>query len=323
MSADTAAAAAAPLGLCVVGPGGIAHEHARAIAALGGCTNAWVVGADQAEADAFATRWGFSRAGTTLDEALADPAIDVVLIASPNHLHAAQAARALEAAKHVVVEVPLALSAAEVTGLLALAQRQQRRLFVCATWRSYSGVAKLRQLLSGACSPVQLVGLSATPRRHNQHWRGGTRSWVDNIVWHHGWHLLDSMHWVTGQPEISEVHAVAGPPHPRFGMTMDVAVTMRSNSALLYSLALTYNSNEDFGEIRTATNDEYYVLRETELRTRDDRLVAAGGDWSDLRAQDGAIIDAIRSGASCDYDAASFIQTAALLAAVEAQSGAQ
>lgn len=59
---------------------------------------------------------------------IADPAIDLVVIATPSASHAALATRALEAGKHVVVEKPFALDLAETRALIALAHERTRVL---------------------------------------------------------------------------------------------------------------------------------------------------------------------------------------------------
>ena len=51
--------------------------------------------------------------------ALLDSGVEVVDIVAPNHLHAAMVLAALEAGCHVVVEKPLATSAADLDGILA------------------------------------------------------------------------------------------------------------------------------------------------------------------------------------------------------------
>src|SRR6188768_1079257 len=58
-----------------------------------------------------------------LATALADPAIELVVIATPNDIHASMAHEALEAGKHVVVDKPFALSVAEGESVLAHAER--------------------------------------------------------------------------------------------------------------------------------------------------------------------------------------------------------
>jgi predicted dehydrogenase len=61
------------------------------------------------------------------EEALADPAVDLIVVATPSHTHAALAIAALEAGKHAVVEKPMAQNLAEMDALLA-AERTGRVL---------------------------------------------------------------------------------------------------------------------------------------------------------------------------------------------------
>jgi predicted dehydrogenase len=64
------------------------------------------------------------------EDLFADPAIDLVVIATPNATHAPLAEAALRAGKHVVVDKPFALTLAEAEALVALARVQDRRLMV-------------------------------------------------------------------------------------------------------------------------------------------------------------------------------------------------
>ena len=65
------------------------------------------------------------------EQALLDePAIDLIVIATPNHLHTAQAMAALRAGKHVVVDKPLSVTSAEASALADFASRRNRMLAV-------------------------------------------------------------------------------------------------------------------------------------------------------------------------------------------------
>src|SRR4051794_21227456 len=64
----------------------------------------------------------------TLADLVADPAIDLVVIATPHDTHAALAVAALEAGKHVVVDKPLAITLAEADWMVEAARRADRML---------------------------------------------------------------------------------------------------------------------------------------------------------------------------------------------------
>ena len=74
---------------------------------------------DQQRADAFAEKHGADAAHSDLDSLLADPRIDAVFVASPNHLHAPQTIRAAAAGKHVLAEKPMANSASDAAAMVS------------------------------------------------------------------------------------------------------------------------------------------------------------------------------------------------------------
>lgn len=82
------------------------------------------------------------------DVALADPQLDVVVIASPNDTHAPLARAALEAGKHVVVDKPFALDLVEARELAAIAERAGRVLSVFQNRRWDADFLGIRQLIT-------------------------------------------------------------------------------------------------------------------------------------------------------------------------------
>lgn len=115
---------APPVRWGVLGAGWIAE---RFVAALQRHTRQQVVAVGSRSLDAataFAHRFGVDRAHDGYASLVADPDVDVVYVATPHHLHAAHAALALLAGKHVLVEKPLALNAGEAQALADLAGRQ-------------------------------------------------------------------------------------------------------------------------------------------------------------------------------------------------------
>src|SRR5262249_49014560 len=71
-----------------------------------------------------------ARITTSFDEVLAAPDVDIVSIATPNHLHADEAVAAAEAGKHILLEKPTGLDVAELAQIDAAVRRAGVRTIV-------------------------------------------------------------------------------------------------------------------------------------------------------------------------------------------------
>jgi predicted dehydrogenase len=120
----------------VVGVGFIGVAHVEALRRLG-VDVVGVVGSTPERATAKAESANLPRVYESVEALVADPGIDVVHIASPNHVHAEQARIALEAGKHVVCEKPLTLGSDQATELVALAVGAGLVNAVCFNIRFY------------------------------------------------------------------------------------------------------------------------------------------------------------------------------------------
>lgn len=112
----------------------------------------------------------------TLDEVLADPGIDAVVIATPAATHAQIAVRSLEAGKHVFVEKPLALTLEAAEDVRRAAQRAGRIVMVGHLLRYHPAFLKLQDLVAeGALGRVLHVdsmrlNLGRIRREENSLW---------------------------------------------------------------------------------------------------------------------------------------------------------
>src|SRR5205085_3997025 len=88
----------------------------------------WLVDLDPQSRERFATRYPNAKVTDDLEEVLADESVDAVVVATPVPTHYALAKRALERGKHVMVEKPPAMRAAEMDELVALAADNDRVL---------------------------------------------------------------------------------------------------------------------------------------------------------------------------------------------------
>jgi predicted dehydrogenase/threonine dehydrogenase-like Zn-dependent dehydrogenase len=72
-------------------------------------------------------KFGFSHATTSNGAIWEDPAVDLVMITTQHHLHAAQVVETINAGKHVFVEKPLALNRTELDGILVALLEQSAK----------------------------------------------------------------------------------------------------------------------------------------------------------------------------------------------------
>ena len=203
----------------IVGTGGIAAVHARALHALGH-TVAAVVSRTQAGADAFARAHApaCAVATTRLEAALAS-GVDAVHICTPPALHGDAIRACLEAGRHVVSEKPLCLDAAEARELAALFEARGLVAALCLNVRYYpANRAAAERLRAGALGRPLLIhgeylqAFHAPP--HDDGWRfdpalGGPLRAITEI----GTHWIDlATHW-TGLP-VEAVCAATGNFYP-------------------------------------------------------------------------------------------------------------
>lgn len=136
----------------------------------------------------------------TFDEVIADPAVDLVVLATPNDLHAPLAIRAMEAGKHVVTDKPMCVTLAEADQMIATAARTGRLLSIFQNRRWDGDFLTVRRLIQeGRLGNVRWAELAWQRWGAPCGWRGeGTKG--GGRLYDLGAHLLDQLLLLFPQP---------------------------------------------------------------------------------------------------------------------------
>ena len=151
-----------------------------------------------------AQRYPAVRSCDTLDELLADPAIDLVVVNTPTATHFDYAREALEHGKHVLVEKAFTTTAAEAEELANLARETGRKLAVFQNRRWDSDFLSVREIVEqGVLGDIVEANLSfarfnpaLSPKAHKEEPGPGA-----GIVKDLGPHVIDQALVLFGMPE--------------------------------------------------------------------------------------------------------------------------
>ena len=208
------------LNIGIIGPGKVADTFlAPALNQLNEAQLWSVVGRDAATTGDFARRHGAAASQaphTDLAEALRDPELHAVILATPDHLHATHAIAAAQAGKHLLVEKPLATSVEDGRAIVDAAKANGVVLAVGYHLRWHAGHRLLAEMLrAGALGKLLHSRVQWTYRTAgSENWRASGRSsrwWALSAF---GTHCLDLIRWfmVPVCGEIVEINALRGSP---------------------------------------------------------------------------------------------------------------
>lgn len=230
------------------------------------------------------TRWVADRA-----QALADPDIDAVVIATPNDTHAALAREALAAGKHVLVDKPFAVSAAQARDVLAAASHAGRVASVFQNRRWDADFLTVRRLVEAG-----ELGRIAEFHSHFDRFRPQVRArWREDDapgagLWFDlGPHLLDQALQLFGTPLALQADIAAQRQHARGDDWFHVVLHYPRTRAVLHAGSLVADAR-----LRFAVHGERGSFLKQGLDTQEDALRAGHRpgepDWG-LDPQDGRL----------------------------------
>ena len=209
------------VGLAGFGLGGRVF-HAPLISSVEGLELAAVV---ERTSNRAAERYPGIKTFRTLDDLLADPTLDLIVISTPSGAHFEQALQVLEAGKNLVVDKPMCVASAEIAELIKLAARKKVLLTAFHERRWDSEYLTTQKLLREG-SLGRLVHFESTLDR----WRPASRvPWKDDpalgggVLLDLGTHLVDQALALFGKPEAISAEVL----RERDGTGADDAFTLR------------------------------------------------------------------------------------------------
>ena len=148
----------------VIGAGWWAtFAHIPAVRSHAGAELVAVQSRDRAKAEKIARDFGAKHACTTVEELLALPELDAVIVASTPNVHFAQARAALESGRHVLIEKPMTFTASEARVLVSLAAQKNLQLVISCPWHFTRHGIEARQLIqAGALGEIKMISVLMT-----------------------------------------------------------------------------------------------------------------------------------------------------------------
>jgi 2-hydroxy-4-carboxymuconate semialdehyde hemiacetal dehydrogenase len=249
------------MNICMVGYGMMGVWHSDALRSEPGAVLHTVVGRREDAAAEFAARYGYRRSTTSLAAALADPEVDAVILASPSEQHEAQAIACLEAGKHLLLEIPIAMSLAGAERVVEAARRSGVSFGLCHPMRFRRERGALRARIAAGEERIRHVsGRFFIKRLVNIGATGYRRSWIDNILWHHFCHFVDLGMWLFDGAPVRRVQGHLGALHEATGIPMESTVLVETEDDRTLLVHGSYHATYRLYDKLIVTDRETYLF---------------------------------------------------------------
>ncbi len=195
-----------PLRVAIIGPGKVAHLHAKAALQTPDTTLVAVYGRTYQKAEDFANQYGI-RAYSDIHDMVDRENVDLCIVCTPHPAHREPTVAALDAGSHVLVEKPLAASVEDCDAMIEAARRSGRYLGVVSQRRFYAPSQRIRRAIDTGLigkpvlGTIQMLGWRDEPYYQSDPWRG---TWVGEgggVLVNQSPHQLDLLLWYMGEVE--------------------------------------------------------------------------------------------------------------------------
>lgn len=207
-----------PLRIALIGPGKVAHLHAKAVLQTPDTQLCAVYGRTYQKAEDFGSQYGI-RAYSDIYDMVDRENIDLCLVTTPHPAHREPTVAALNAGSHVLVEKPLASSLEDCDAMIEAAQRNGRYLGTISQRRFYAPSMRIRQAIDAGkigkpvLGMIQMLGWRGEAYYQSDPWRGSWAGEGGGVLVNQSPHQLDLLLWYMG--EVESVYGVwANVNHP-------------------------------------------------------------------------------------------------------------
>lgn len=216
----------APIRIGLIGCGGIAQSHLRALAQLPQFKLAATCDVDLTRAEAAATEHGAEAAFDDYHKLLAAD-LEVVSVCLPHHLHREAAVAASQAGKHVLCEKPMATMLADADAMIAAAEQAGKVLMIGQVLRFRPANLKARELIaSGAIGEVKQVirrRYGFMKEYERAPWSAHPEQAGGWVLYGFGSHEADQILFLTGSGA-TEVYARGEINNPHWGDSDEISI---------------------------------------------------------------------------------------------------
>ena len=246
--------------------GAFGVKHLEALSQIDSVEISAVMATSMEKANTVGDKFSAPKRFDNYDAMLADPDLDAIILATPTQMHAEQGIKAMEAGKHVLIEIPMADSLADSEKLVAIQEKTGMTAMAGHVRRFNPSHQYVHNMITSGDLNIQQMDVQTYFfRRTNMNAKGEPRSWTDHLLWHHACHTIDLFLYQTGE-DITEVHAVQGPKHPDLGIAMDMSIIMKTPTGKLCTLSLSFNNDGPLGTFfRYICDNGTYIARYDDL----------------------------------------------------------
>jgi len=254
--------------VALAGAGAFGIKHLDGIKNIDGVEVVSLISRDLEKTKEVAAKYGIGHVTTELEESLALPEVDAVILCTPTQMHASQTLACLKAGKHVQVEIPLCDVLAEGEEVARVAA-QSGLVAMCGHTRRFNPSHQYvnQKIAAGEFNIQQMDVQTYFFRRTNLNALGQPRSWTDHLLWHHAAHTVDLFAYQCGSPIVA-ANAIQGPIHPALGIAMDMSIQLKAANGAICTLSLSFNNDGPLGTFfRYIGDTATYIARYDDLFT--------------------------------------------------------